>query len=721
MYVILLAAGGYTVLQDALRFNRIRSIMPVFCILAVFALTLTGVKIYGASVPGLVIFLCFVLFYVLFPGLLILRYVPLGDHSFSTHLTAGVFTGWAFELILYFITDVIGTNILLYACGPLMSLAFAVLVLRNDPADKLRDLSGKIRSVPVCAWVFFLLVLLYAMMTTQYLYLAPSLSDFIHVNPDKAYHMGLIDSLSHDYPLMSLWIDGRQINYHIFTEMLYSIPVRLFDLDADFMLLSCGPFFTAGVFSVSLYSFFSEMSDHPERAGLYSLLVILADLFIARSYYNSIAYKFIITNDNAAGFGVAAAFLFAILLKLFEKQSRDPDFRSMRPAILLAATAMLATGIKGPIGAVLICALWGTMMLGWILKKLPFKYIVPLMLITVGFVFIYIEILGSKGQTNGGGDSIFALANITNICFWKKPLIASLKAMGVPSVIRLGIVFLVFLVFYLTAFFLPFCIGYVRELILVLSGKKEFEVYRVFIYAVFMVGFVAMFILNYSGHSQIYFGLVSVFFAPLIAFWLFEDLDKCSFPSGSVRKGLLTALKSVFVISIAITTVLLGTFIYKVYPDCVRHADPTRKYDKYTSISNQEYVAMQWLKEETPESSLLATDRYYSVSLKKYVIDNRWDNRFFLYGTYSNRFCYIAGSGYNMKASEYELRKEMLDNNKALYDVDNEERGDDARALGVDYVVVSKRFTDIPSLENEDYDLCYSNDEIDIYEIRDAS
>ncbi len=708
-------------MQDTLKFNRIRSIMPFFCLITVFALGLTGVKVYGASVPGLAVFLCFVLFYVLFPGLLILRAVPLGNRSFSTQLTAGVFTGWAFQLLLYFITDVIRTNILLCACGPLMSLAFAVLFLRDEPSDKLRDLSVKVRSVPVCAWIFFMLVLLYAMMTTQYLYLAPELSDFIRVNPDKAYHMGLIDSLSHDYPLMSLWIDGRQINYHIFTEMLYSIPVRLFGLDADFMLLSCGPFFTAGVFSVSLYSFFAELSDRAERAGLYSLLVILADLFIARSYYNSIAYKFIITNDNAAGFGVAAAFFFAVLLRLFEKQSTSGDLKSIRSAILLSVTAMLATGIKGPIGAVLIAALWGTMMLGWLLRKLPFRYIVPLLLITVGFVFIYIEILGSKGQTNGGGDSIIALANITNICFWKKPLIASLKALGIPSPVRLAIVFVVFLAFYLTAFFLPFCIGYIRELVLVLSGRKDFEVSRVFIYAVFMVGFVAMFMLNYSGHSQIYFGLVSVFYAPLIAFWLFEDLDSCNYPAGSVRKGLLTALKAVFVVSMCITTVLLGIFIYKAYPNCVRHADPTRKYDRYTSISNQEYVAMQWLKEETPETSLLATDRYYSVDPKKYAVDNRWDNRFFLYGTYSNRFCYIAGSGYNMRANEYELRKEMLDNNKALYDAENENRGDDARELGVDYVVVSKRFTDIPSLENEDYELCYSNDEIDIYEIRDAS
>ena len=428
--------------------------MPVLTIILVLAMCITGVSVYGASVAGLLIFLCFVVFYVLLPGLLILEALPLGDHHFSTHLAAGIFTGWAFELFVYFINDAVPSDALLYACGPVVSIIYAILVCRRGSGNAFRNISEKVKDVPVSAWIFFLLVLLYALMTTQYLYLSPAISDFTHVNPDKAYHMGLIDSLSHDYPLMSLWIDGREINYHIFTEMLYSIPVRLFGLDADFVLMSCGPFFTAGVFGISTYSFFSEMSEHPERAGIYSLLVILADLFIARSYYNSIAFKFIITNDNAAGFGVAAAYTFAVLLKLFEEQSRKPGFRGTGLAVLLAVMAMLVTGIKGPIGAVLIASLWGTMFLGWILRKIPFKSIIPLLLITAGFVFIYINVLGSKGQTNGGGNSIIALANITNICFWKKPLIAMLKSMGIPSVIRLGIVLIAFLAFFLTAYFL---------------------------------------------------------------------------------------------------------------------------------------------------------------------------------------------------------------------------------------------------------------------------
>ena len=41
----------------------------------------------------------------------------------------------------------------------------------------------------------------------------------------------------------------------------------------------------------------------------------------------------------------------------------------------------------------------------------------------------------------------------------------------------------------------------------------------------------------------------------------------------------------------------------------------------------------------------------------------------------------------------------------------------DDELLGVDYVIVSKRFNDRGSLKSDDYIPCYSNEDIDIYEI----
>ena len=59
----------------------------------------------------------------------------------------------------------------------------------------------------------------------------------------------------------------------------------------------------------------------------------------------------------------------------------------------------------------------------------------------------------------------------------------------------------------------------------------------------------------------------------------------------------------------------------------------------------------------------------------------------------------------------------MIETNMQLYDPTNENRGDLARELGIDYVVVSKRFTNCGNLENKDFHLCYSNEDVDIYDV----
>ena len=60
----------------------------------------------------------------------------------------------------------------------------------------------------------------------------------------------------------------------------------------------------------------------------------------------------------------------------------------------------------------------------------------------------------------------------------------------------------------------------------------------------------------------------------------------------------------------------------------------------------------------------------------------------------------------------------MIETNMQLYDVNNEKRGDLARKLGVDYLIVSKRFNDFGDLGNKDYCIVYSNNDIDIYKIK---
>ena len=695
--------------------TKLQNIIRATCVIAIAAMWLTAVFVYGASASASVLLAAFVIFYVQLPGLLLVSLSGYKGNHLSTDLALGLFSGWGLNVLVYFISDLIPGDFLIYVTGPLLSLFYLYrLYAKKQEPMVIRRFRFSGLSIACC--IFMVLVLFYCMSGVQFRYLTPGLSDFTIMNSDKAYHMGLINSLSHDYPMQSPWVSGKYITYHIFSEILLSIPVRVFGVPVDTMMLSFGPIWTAYTFGLSTYSFFREMSRRPERAGVYSLMLLLSNIYVTRSLTTSIAFRFALENDNSSGYGIAVALMTIVVFKKWYEAFSEARPERFRVLIALIAFMMLATGINGPMGAVLAASMWGTMILGIIMRRVSIKSVIPLAAVTAGFVFIYSTVLSGRGVSNATGESIFAFAKIADIAFWKKPLIAAMQGMCIPTPVRLLVVLVVFILFMTTIYFVPFCIGYVRELVLVISGRKPFEPDRVLVYAAAMVGFILMMIMNYSGHSQIYFGLVTVFLAPMIALWFVEDLED-ERDSSALAKHTLRVTLSIMAVMLVGTTVSLGYFLTDNVVHDIRAASPHRSPDKYMSISNDEYEAMVWLSENTEFDSLLATDRYYSVPLEKYHVDNRWDNRFFLYAVYSNRFTYISGSGYNIPDRDYELRRQMLHNNSELYDASNDDRGDKARELGVDYVVVSKRFTDVGDLTNEDYEKCFSNDEIDIYKI----
>ena len=695
--------------------SLINNLSRLLCLLAAFVICAVSVLVYRASLVGLLLLVLFCITYIQIPGLYIIRKAGLHEKHISTFLSFGLFTGWCFQILIYFLNDLLPSDILLYISGPLISFLYLLRLIRDtDYHSVFKEINISKLSPAFC--IFAVLVLFYCSAGVQYNYMSPSVADFTIMNSDKAYHIGLINSLSHDYPMQSPWVSGRYITYHIFSEIILSIPVRLFSAPADFMMLSFGPLWTALVISLSVYCFYREMSSVPKRAGVYSLLLMLSNIYITRDANTSLAFKFALENDNSSGYGVAATLISLVAFKKWYESFKANSPEKWKYFALFTAFIMLTTGIKGPMGAVIIASALGTILLGVVLRKVSPKALVPVLVSSAGFVFVYKTVLNGRGTQNATGESIFAFAKIADIAFWKKPLVETLKAMGLSTGMRLGIVMLVFLVFFFTIYFLPFCIGYIREVFLVISGKKPYEPYRVIVYAACAVGFLLMMVMNYAGHSQVYFGLVTVFLAPMVALWFIEDLER-NRDSSKASKVLLRIVVSVMSISMIITSATLADYMMERIDGAISGANINRTPNKYMSISNEEYKAMIWLSENTEKDALLATDRYYSVSPEKYNVENRWDNRFFLYSDYSNRFTYISGSGYNIPDSDYELRKEMIDTNKKLYDVTNEKRGDLARELGVDYVVVSKRFTEVEDLSNKDYKKCYSNNEIDIYEI----
>lgn len=688
--------------------TKLNNAIKLMAACSIAAMFLIGILAYDTSISGIFIFVLYAIFYVQCPGLFLMQISGIRFNHLSTRLITGFFIGWSMIVAEYFICNFVHNDLLLFALGPVLSVLFIMNLVRNRfPIDDYRFTINKL-STAFC--IFVALVLLYALLNTQYIYPNPDNCDYVRMGADMSYHMGLINSLSHGYPLISLWVSDRVIKYHIFSELLYAVPVKLFGLHADFVLMSCGPYLTAYVVSGSLYCLYREFLSKKQYIGIYCLITILSNMYITKSLFSSWYFYHVLSNINNFGYGISSCMVAVVIAKYYVSKLNTDD-TSIRYLSLLAVMMMLVTGIKGPVGIVLVGGMWGTFVLGLILRKVSFKSICPVLIITAAFLLVYILILGMKGQSNGEGNSFIAFATAADIAFFKGPLVAAMKSVGLPKIIRLGIVFAVFIGFLFTAFTLPFFIGYIRELILVISKRKDFNFVKITVYAACLVGLIGLFLLNYSGHSQVYFGFVTVAFAPLVSFWLFEDLYDC-------RKAVWKLVKIIFAICLLLTTCILFKYYCNEVENAIEHADTALTHNMYTSMSDKEYDAMEWIQENTPDDSLLATDRYYSVPLEEYDFDDRWDNRFFLYANYSNRFCYIAGSGYNLPGGDWIIRRSMILTNNRLYKAEDAERDRIAHELGIDYVVVSKRFTHVPNLEDSCYNLCYSNRDIDIYEIK---
>lgn len=690
----------------------VNMIIKIASLIAMIAMGIISIICFKADVVSLCVFLGFILFYVLLPGLLVIKGIAIELKHKSTELVLSFFIGWALIVLEYFITEIISTNIILYAVGPVLSIAYLIYSYRKNTWT-FKSISFS--KIPTAFFIFAALVFLYSLLNTQYDYIAPAFSEYTYIGSDKAYHIGIINALVEGYPAENPWVYERTLSYHLFTEMMYAVPVRLFGISSDMVMLACVPYMIGIVFSTSLYSFFVELTSKKERAGLYCLATLGGNMFMMKSFASSYALMHVLSNVNSCCFGICTLFVAIPLLECMNagEDGKVNINKCWKQLLVILVLIMLATGIKGPISAVFIAGLWGTFILGLLLRKVGVKAAVPIIVISAAFVIVYFGLIGTGGGESSSGESLLSLGEVAEIGFFKSGLIASLKALGLPEIVRKIILFAVFMLFYLTAFLFPYIVGFIREVILVCKGEKPYRIERITVYASSLVGLVAMLLLNYNGHSQVYFGFVTVYLVPIIVFWLFEDLSE-------TKNFWTTLLKIVFAVMLAASSLTIVLYYSQQINSTIRYyEDPGVLASKtYNNITREEYEGMAWIKNNTEHDALIVSDRYYSVSPEGYDFMNRWCNTHFLYAAYSQRNQYLEGSGFSLGEGESWLRKQMIDTNNSMYDVDNPERGKIARKLGADYLVVSKRFDNPGNLENKDFKLCYTNEQIDIYKIK---
>ena len=92
-------------------------IIRLACAALILLMAAISVGVYAAPAADLLVMILFFIFYIQLPGLFIVRWAGVDRGHVSTALAMGAFAGWAAELLLYFINDLTGTDLILAVTG----------------------------------------------------------------------------------------------------------------------------------------------------------------------------------------------------------------------------------------------------------------------------------------------------------------------------------------------------------------------------------------------------------------------------------------------------------------------------------------------------------------------------------------------------------------------------------------------------------------------------
>ena len=159
-------------------------------------------------------------------------------------------------------------------------------------------------------------------------------------------------------------------------------------------------------------------------------------------------------------------------------------------------------------------------------------------------------------------------------------------------------------------------------------------------------------LIHISSYSQLYFALIAIFFLNLLAV---DQLDKI--------RGLLRRIVVIGgVLGLATTVVLVINFTGSGLRQLGRNLDIIPKYPYVSTVRAGDEEAMLWMRENTPQDAIFATNRIHTMA-------NTSDGISSIYTALSGRQAYMEGYTYaitNMGVSE-QVVTEKKEVNAALF------------------------------------------------------
>ena len=656
-------------------------------------------------------FFIFNIFYILIPGLLLLKKTKLAlkDNSGCNRILISYFLGFGVLIAEYFVCSLLKMFWAFAIFSPTVILVYCFA----DRKSILQDGKSLLKEIDVNKTLSYVAVLIICYILS-FIYTTLQVGNligktYVNVGGDYFNHIGLIASLSKGLPASDLKVSGVTLYYHYFQDLLMGMCENIFHIPAFDLVTNCTPVMIGCVFGTSLFCILKKDTGKSRYSLKESMLSILRCCFFfvfcgawgfpltgegyQEGFLNWNNYH-ILTSVNACGFAIAAIIAILIFIK-----NIDLDKFSIPGYIVFAVLVFSATGAKGPYAAVIVAAMVGVYFIRLLIeRKLNKSMFIYVAIAAFSFLLTYLFIICGTSQ--------YGQSKTTEMGFIWNGTLNRTMVVFIPHIGNLLKIILVLLIAFgpLIIYSLFVAVDEIKSIAIAHAVKDIFNCTAIGMIIVGAIGFIFV---DQSGYSQVYFLFVAI--VPLV--YLSIEYTENLAPGKKWRSVLILVLIALLGFHPVISDLNIqlkagyaahGWFGYK------ESLGPSLE-----NVSAGEVNGLKWLYENSPSDAVVLTDRRSNSENDQYTDDCR----FFAYSAISERQMYIEGFSYT-SISQDEVRRK-IDITNQIYASSQKELDKLLDENGIDYVIVTKRMGTTFFPDSDHVQQCFDNEDISIFRVID--
>ncbi len=614
---------------------------------------------------------------ILLPGMALLKKFPIKGTTYLEEILFSFLIGYILSIVIYILGMTLNLNTYFsYIYLVIFAVAIIGLIKQIDVRKKFA-----IREKEDFTWVIAVSVIFaITFIVFSMRHVLPTYIDYNWWHNDFLHWLGNAVALKIEFPPKEFRTLADAYSYHYFGPLQLAITSLVTGLSIAEVAIVYSYIPSAVLLGLAAACLLKRVV---KNNGVFLITLFLLLISTGCEKLSIVVYYWNIYMIPMS-FDVAIALeLVIILLMLIQFQQQEFSLTNM---ILLLASLLVCTGMKGPSGAVALCGI-GIICIYWLLAKnykKAFSYGV-LSLVVFGTIYVLLLQSGNNAYSAGAG-AVVALESgeiqisrdvlLDRIVYICKDIINYFKYIIVinPFTFLPSIIYMMYL-----------CI------------KRKFECIDISLFFMIIVGTVLGYKLSYTGQSEMYFSLSVMPFAAIITGKALEGLRN-SLPCINdvkliYRRGIvLCAIISTFAIAyIGNYEGRLQLFVEQGLTTLCARENASDSDNKV--MTKSEYEAYVWISQNTDIDGLFLSDR---------MLDS--GEYCFIPGVFAERYIY------RYSADELNAEQSCFSGNIA-----NIEHYMDK---GVDYIIQNKIISPEFVCPNEYGSKIYENEEVAVYQLR---